>query len=153
MLMTHFLRVAEQPGSAHWQWVAQLLENIAHRAEMLHILLQSLMQIFRVSYTVVAERKPAIARSSCGTSSRQAVHHPALNDLRPAAQMPCGLFLERLAGGPLKTGIVVAGISMASFVLGLRPMRASRFFVSKPPKRRLDLVALAQEPLRWCRTW
>ena len=41
----------------------------------------------------------------------------------------------------MKTGMVVAGISMASFVLGLRPMRAS---LKAAEADELDLVALAQ---------
>jgi len=51
-----FLPVAEQPENAHPRRVAQLLENIAHRAEMLHIL-QFPMQIFRVSMRTVVVRK------------------------------------------------------------------------------------------------
>ena len=50
------LPVAEQPENAHAGRVAQLFEDIAHRAEVLHVF-QLPVQILRVSVRAVVVRK------------------------------------------------------------------------------------------------
>ena len=57
------LPVAEQPEDAHPGRVAQLLENVAYRAEVLHIF-QLPVQLLRVSVRAVVVRKGKLRHSS-----------------------------------------------------------------------------------------